>query len=672
MRPEILAPAGGMEQLTAAVRCGADAVYLGAGGFNARQNARNFGEGQLAGAVSCAHVRGVKVHVTVNTLVMDSELKALDGAVREIAAAGADAVIVQDLAVNARFRDLCPAIPRHASTQMTIHNLDGAKLAADLGFSRVVLARELTLKEIEFITARCGVETEVFIHGALCMCMSGQCALSSMLGGRSGNRGWCAQPCRLDFHNAERGYALSLKDMSHLKHVKELADVGVSSFKIEGRMKRPEYVAAAVTAARAALEGKDYDEDTLRAVFSRSGFTDGYLTGKRDASMFGHREKENVTAAAGVLGKLAGLYRSERQSVPVDMSFKMTPSGATLTVVCDTLATTVTGPSPEPARAVPTTPEMAQKCLARTGGTPYYVNHWEADIGSSLMLPAAALNAMRRDALEKLSERRGRANPYEILEKPIKIDAHDAPGSPQIWARFEKITQIRGEFDRLLLPLSEVEKRPQVVEKYGDKLTVELSSLFFDTNPTEIVEKLGVLGIKDVLCETLYAVELARRAGLTARGGAGLNVLNSLALQELERLGLASATASFELSMGKIGALGGAIPWGIVAYGRLPLMRFRACPVKGKGGCGSCTGVNRLVDRRGVEFPVLCSERRFGTLLNSVPLHIAEKPLPKLDFLILRFTLETPEEVEQVMGEYKNHIQSDRPRTGGLYYRQIK
>ena len=252
---EILAPAGGEEQLTAAVRCGADVVYLGAGDFNARQGAENFGGGKLAQAVSFCHVRGVKTHVTLNTLVMDAESQALEDTVREIAASGADAVIVQDLGVNDLLRRRVPGLPRHASTQMTVHNLDGAKLAADLGFSRVVLARELTLREIETIAAGCGIETEVFIHGALCMCMSGQCYLSSMLGGRSGNRGRCAQPCRLNFRNGRREYALSLKDMSHIKHVKELADAGVASFKIEGRLKRPEYVAAAVTAVRAAPRG---------------------------------------------------------------------------------------------------------------------------------------------------------------------------------------------------------------------------------------------------------------------------------------------------------------------------------------------------------------------------------------------------------------------------------
>ena len=672
MEPEILAPAGGMEQLIAAVRCGAGAVYLGAGGFNARQSAENFGGGRLAEAVSYAHVRGVKVHVTVNTLVMDRELPALEDTVREIAASGADAVIVQDLAANARFRDLCPELPRHASTQMTVHNLDGAKMAADMGFSRVVLARELTLREIAYITARCGIETEVFIHGALCMCASGQCTLSAMLGGRSGNRGYCAQPCRLDFRSAERGYALSLKDMSHLDYLRELAEAGVASFKIEGRMKRPEYVAAAVTAARAALRGEAYDGEALRAVFSRSGFTDGYLTGRRDTDMFGTRQREDVTAASGVLGKLAGLYRAERQSVPVDLFLTVKPAETTLKAVSENVSTTVQGPPAEGVKTLPLTPETAQRSLGRTGGTPYYVNKIALDAAPNLTLPPAALNGMRREALEKLTTARGTPKPWKITENPVKIEPHAASEQPELWGRFEKISQIRGDFDRIVLPLSEVEKRPQVVEKYGDKLSVELPSLFFDTGEGKIVEKLADLGIKDVFCENIYALKLAKNAGLTARGGAGLNILNSLALKEFEALGLASATVSFELSMSGIGALGGALPRGIVAYGYLPLMRFRACPVRGRNGCGSCRGVSKLTDRRGVDFPVLCHDRKYGTLLNSVPLHIAEKPLPKLDFLLLRFTLETPEEVERVTCEYRKHLASDKPRTGGLYYRQIK
>ena len=677
---EVLAPAGGWEQLVAAARCGADAVYLGAGGFNARQNAENFGEGRLSEAVSYCHVRGLKVHVAVNTLVMDAELPRLDDTVDEIARAGADAVIIQDLGVAVRFHERVPYLQRHVSTQMTVHNLDGAKMAADLGFSRVVLARELTLKEIEHITARCDIETEVFIHGALCMCASGQCYLSSMLGGRSGNRGYCAQPCRLDFNNGERGHALSLKDMSHVKYARDLAEAGVTSFKIEGRMKRPEYVAAAVTAVRAALRGEPVDEETLRAVFSRSGFTDGYITGKRDITMFGYREKEDVTAAQGVLGRLAGLYRSERQSVPVNMSFKMTPDKTELTVNCEGESVTVTGDKPQSAVNRPTDAETARKSLEKTGGTPYFVKSFDAEVEPGLMAPAAALNALRREALEELTRRRGRPVPLKLLDPPISgISQYSTDGGKitEIWGRFDSIQQVPGEMsiNRVILPIKEAEKSSNFVEKYGDMLIIELPALDFDGDGANLEFRLAALrdrGARAVICDNLYGVELGRRLNMSVYGGAGLNVMNTGALLELERSGLAAATVSFELGMSRIAALGGSIPRGIVAYGRLPLMRFRACPVRGKGGCGGCDSRRELTDRRGVKFPVICSERRYGTLLNSVPLHIAEKRLPKLDFLTLSFTTESPEEVKTVIEQYKNGVPSAAPRTGGLYYRQIQ
>lgn len=673
---EVLAPAGGEEQLIAAVRCGADAVYLGAGGFNARRNAENFGGGRLADAVRYAHVRGVKVHVTVNTLVMDSELDELYTTVREIAHAGADAVIVQDLAVNAAFRDMVPALPRHASTQMTVHNLDGAKLAADLGFSRVVLARELTLREIELITARCSIETEVFIHGALCMCASGQCELSAMLGGRSGNRGLCAQPCRLDFHNSERGFALSLKDMSHLKYAKALADAGVASFKIEGRMKRPEYVAAAVTAVRAALKGEPYDEESLRAIFSRSGFTDGYLTGRRDTSMFGTREREDVVATSAVLGKLAALYRAERQSVPVAMDFTLSPAGSALTLTDGTDTVTVSGPAPEPAVNRPLDGEAARRSLTKTGGTPYAVERFNARLATGLTLPVSSLNALRREAVERLTEARSQIKSWEIVGSRVPIPAVGGNRAGALRGRFETLSQVccTEALEKVILPLGEVEKHPEAVEKLGDKLVVELPSLFFDRESGGIsgrLAKISALGVKNVLCENLYAVKAAGELGLTLHGGAGLNVLNSVALEELRRLGLADATVSFELAMSKIAALGGALPRGILAYGYLPLMRFRACPLKKRSGCGSCPGFGELRDRKGTGFKVLCAGREYGTLLNSVPLHIADRPTPGVDFKTLWFTVETPSEVRAVVEQYQNALPSPGPRTGGLYFRQL-
>jgi len=319
MTIEILAPAGGQEQLIAAVRSGADAVYLGTRSFNARRNAENFDGESLSEAVKYCHGRGVRVHATVNTLVKDAELQSLYKEIEMLAAFGIDAVIVQDLAVAELFQRHCPSMPLHASTQMVIHNLEGALAAEELGFSRVVLARELTIEEIRKICSGTKIQIETFVHGALCMSISGQCYLSSILGERSGNRGLCAQPCRLGFKSGSRDYALSLKDMSHISHIGELMEAGVSSLKIEGRMKRPEYVAAAVSACREAVSGKAADLTDLQAVFSRSGFTDGYITGKRNLEMFGHRTREDVEASKTVLGKIASSYRNELSRIPVDM-----------------------------------------------------------------------------------------------------------------------------------------------------------------------------------------------------------------------------------------------------------------------------------------------------------------------------------------------------------------
>jgi putative protease len=676
LKTEILAPVGGQEQLIAAVRCGADAVYLGAGGFNARQNAENFGNGTLLDAVSYCHTRGVDVHVTVNTLVMDSELDSLDRTVDEIAAAGADAAIIQDLAVMRRFRDCYPTIKRHASTQMTVHDLDGALMLRDMGFDRVVLSRELSLKEIEFITARCGIETEVFIHGALCMCMSGACYLSSMLGGRSGNRGLCAQPCRLNFESDTREYALSLKDMSHIDKITELKNAGVTSFKIEGRMKRPEYVAAAVTACKKAINGEKYDLDSLRAVFSRSGFTDGYITGKRD-DMFGIRRKEDVTAAAGILGELSSLYRAERQSVPVAMELNVKNDGSSLTVLCDGDTVKVSGERPQQAINRPLDEASAREKLSKTGGTPYFVSEFSASIEDGLMLPVSALNAMRRDALEKLSELRGETRPHEKVNVPNETSAKHEVVKTELRGRFLRADSITDaeRFDRIILPIDEIIGNSGIVSEFSHKIIAELPPLLFDGDRERLYERLSeikAMGIEDAYCDNLYGIRVGRELGFNIHGGFGLNVMNTDAIEEYEKLGLSDITVSFELQMSKISGIRGTLPRGIVAYGRLPLMKFRSCPVKGKKGCGECNGVSKLTDRKNAEFTVVCSNRRFGTLLNSVPLYISDKSVAKVDFEMLYFTTETRDEISAVV---KSHVTGASPsfqRTGGLYYRGIQ
>ena len=674
-RPMILAPAGTGAAVTAAVRCGADAVYLGAKNFNARRNAENFDELTLASTVRFCHERGTMVFVTVNTLVRDAELPALEATADEIAQSGADAVIIQDMAVAELFARRYPDLPRHASTQTAVHDLDGARFLEDMGFKTIVLARELTLREMEYICSRVAARTEAFVHGAHCMSVSGMCYLSAMLGGRSGNRGLCAQPCRLDWQCGGEGYALSLKDMSLLSHVREMEQAGVGILKIEGRMKRPEYVAAAVTACRQALAGESYDADRLRAVFSRSGFTDGYLTGRRDKSMFGFRTRDDVTGAEKVLRELAALYEKETPRAGVRMDFGMDAAGSALTVTDGERTVTAEGPVPEKALNRPTDAAMAEKNLTKTGGTPFFVTDFSARIEPGLILGAAALNGLRRAALEELLSRRGETRPWPRKDGAYpSLPRRDRSGEPALWARFASARQIpEGEnYEKIILPVGEI--APEHIARFGSRLIGELPAVLWPEDEERFAQKLAALrdaGLREVWGENIYAVPLAKRLGLTLHGGPGLNVLNTRALERFEALGLESVTASFEMNMKDFKCLGGSVPLGLMAYGYLPLMRFRACPLRARIGCAKCGGRGELTDRKGIRFPVECTEKKYSTLLNSVPLHVAERDLRGADHLILYFTRETPGECAAVGEEFRRRQKSAKPRTGGLYYREL-
>ncbi len=674
MGPEILAPAGGEEQLLAAVRCGADSVYLGTASFNARRNAANFSPEALAEAVRYCRTHGVKVYVTVNTLVTEDELPALEQTANAVAAAGAYGVILQDMAALQLFRDKYPALHRVASTQTAVHNVDGARFLQDAGFDSFVLARELTLAEMERICAAVDIPAEAFVHGAHCMSLSGACTLSAMLGGRSGNRGLCAQPCRLDWKCGKGDHVLSLKDMSLIDHIRALSNAGVATLKIEGRMKRPEYVAAAVTACKCAREGRPYDRDTLAAAFSRSGFTNGYLTGKRDKSMFGFRTKEDVTAAAVALPGLAALYRKETPLVPVDMAFSMTADSARLTVTDGTNTVTVEGPVPEAAVNRPLDADRTRQNLEKTGGTQYYVNFFQADIAPGLTLPAAALNGMRRAALAKLDDARGAVpemspGPYA----PIVSEQRSHPSPSPLWARFYTPEQIAGAdaLERLILPIDAL--TPALLDTYGDKLTAELPAASWPEDEAASEDRLTFLkaaGLREVWTDNVYGIALGKRLGLTVRGGFGLNIANAQAINFYVNQGLASLTLSFELPMKKLRALDGPISWGIAAYGHLPLMRFRSCPVRANMGCAACGGRGELTDRKGIAFPVECGGRKYASLLNSVPLHVADRD-DSGDWRLLWFTRETRSRCAAVIREFQEGLPSPLPRTGGLYYREL-
>lgn len=661
---EILAPAGGEEQLTAAVNAGADAVYLGFGAFNARRNAKNFDFEGLCRAVKYCHGRGVKVHAALNTLVLENELENALNDAKKAAEAGVDAVIVQDLGLAKMIHESIPELPMHASTQLTIHNKSGVLEAKKLGFSRVVLARELTLNEIKDIAQSTDMEIEVFIHGALCMCVSGGCYLSSVLGQRSGNRGLCAQPCRLDFNINNRDHALSLKDMCHIGKINELERAGVTSVKIEGRMKRPEYVFAAVDACRTARAGGRPDTETLKKVFSRSGFTDGFLTGKRTIDMFGYRQKEDVVAAESVLRDIENKYKGEVGRVEISAEFTLEENkNAFLSVSDGENRIEISGDLPEKAQNRSITEADIKKQLCKTGNTPFLMKNVEISLENGITIPLSKINAMRREGLEKLLELRSKPCKYEIL--PFnKPQSENKKFSPQIWVRGETRKQLRFLPDECIriLPV-----------KNAENCVAEIPSLVFPNDEERIVselEKAKLRGVKKAVCNNLGAVFMARAAGLEPVGGWGLNIINSVAAAALKDEGITDSIISFETGMGNFKNIRTDGKRALIGYGYLPLMRMRACPAQTKNGCGKCTGINKITDRKNMQFTLLCRDKHYTALLNSVPLYVGDKE--KADISVLYFTLENAESVKKIYELYKNGETPDFERTNGLYFKTLK
>lgn len=675
-RPEILAPVGSEEALTAAVFSGADAVYLGTGECNARRNAGKFSGEDLVRAVRFCHERGVKVYITVNTLVRDEELQTTANTLREIAESGADAIIVQDLAVAALAKKVCPKLAMHASTQMAVHNAEGVRALETMGFCRVVLARELSIDEIRSIQNETQAELEVFVHGALCISASGMCYLSAMLGERSGNRGLCAQPCRLQFSCNGNDHALSLKDMSHLAHLQKLAEIGIASLKIEGRMKRPEYVAASVNAVNCALDGLDYDADALKAVFSRSGFTDGYLMGKRTRAMFGIRTKEDAMEGKDAWKGFRELYRTERSVIPVRaMATARLNEPTALTVTDGTHSATVTGEAPVVAETLGIGERLAEKSIGKTGGTPFVLQEfiWQGD--ERAMLPASAWNALRREALRKLLESRGTTEKPKVNSVTVPMEKRAvSQGKNAFRLRFQTAEQWfdAPEAEYLILPVGELISHRNCIT---EKTVAELPALCYPNDMAALRKdllRLRALGVRAGLTDNIGGVHLLREMGMEIHGGAGLNITNCLAVQQYADLGLKSVTASFELPMAKIRDLDSPIPKGCIITGRLPLMQLRSCPARGFQGCGICNGHPVVTDRMGRTFPLVCNDRCYTTMLNSVSLYVADKDLPSLDFYTVSFTTESPEECKTLWDQVRMHLPPKDEHTTGAYYRTLQ
>ena len=684
-RIEILAPVGSEEMLRAAVFSGADAVYLGFSGFNARTGAGNFDADSLKEAVRFCHARGVAVHVALNTTVYGTELSALEQAIRAVAASGADAVICQDLAVATLIGKIAPQLPRHGSTQMSVHTLQGALELKELGFTRVVLARELSLPEVEHITKHCGIETECFIHGALCMSVSGQCYMSAFLGGRSGNRGSCAGPCRLPFEaNAlpegkpGRLHHLSLKDNSAIDKLDKLQALGVASAKIEGRLRTPEYVAAAVSACLAGREGRAYDRDLLKNAFSRSGFTSGYLDGKIDGTMFGVRSEADAELTKKTLPMLRELYRRERSRVPVQMKLEIEEGGEKLTVIdADGNKAFAYGDAePQPARTDPT--ESLNRSLTKTGGTPFAAEKITVEMdGGPWFIPGSAVNELRREALDALLKKREVLRPWPTTEEHVAaLPQRTLPPRRTLRARFERWEQVPERaldgVEYLILPIAQADRVPR---EWRAKTLLELPRVMFGALEQDTARRIAATqdaGFAGYEVSNIAHLRLCR--GLPMTGGFGLNITNNVAAQFYAEQGLSSLLILPEVKDSDIASIaptrnGKPVPTGVMIYGHMPLMLTRACPLQNIHDCAHCDKTGVLTDRKAKKFPVRCG-LGVRTIYNPVPIYMGDKPgALAVDYGVAYFTLESREEAAQILDSIRTHAPFEGDFTRGLYFK---
>ena len=691
---ELLAPAGSMEALRAAVQNGANAVYLGCGAFNARQSAKNFTPQTLVDAIKYCHIRGVAVHLTLNTLVSDRETKELCELIRHAAQHNIDAFIVQDLGVVQLCRQIAPHIPIHGSTQMTVHSLDGVKLCQAMGLSRVVLSRELSREEIRYICANTDMEIEVFGHGALCMCYSGQCYMSAMIGGRSGNRGRCAQPCRQSYGYThwEDKYPLSLKDNCLIPYLQELEDMGVASLKLEGRMKKAEYVATVTAVYRKALDEKQVTRPMMEALmtaFNRQGFTDGYYTGRINQKMFGIRV-DTKDDPDWLQAARQSFEAGETQLVDLKFRAVVSVDGSSLTATDPEGRTCqVTGPMPELARNVPLTGAVLAQRVAKTGGTPFRCVEVRTHVDPGLTISAAAINGMRRDVLNQLTALRARREEHPIRKPktPQHYKGHTGlPGLNIQVTTKEQLTPklLKLETTMLYVPmhilLEDVALCQKLVQR--GRVAAVLPRIIHDGELPRIragLSDLKDLGVQDVLVSNLGHLIPVRELGFRLHGDFGLNIFNSISMNVLRSLEFSSATASFEMTLPQIRDLSKAVETELIAYGRLPLMITEHCLIHNKTGECTChLRPSKLTDKTGAEFPIIKDgDNCRSVLLNGKKLSWLDRQddLARLGLWAIRlsFTTENAREVDRVLGDYMEPMPFDPGAcTRGLYLRGVE
>ena len=659
--PELLAPAGDMECLYAAVAAGADAIYVGGKRFGARAFAKNFEINELASAVRYCHLHDVKLYVTLNTLIEDKEMRDAVEYAAELYRIGVDALIVADVGVMSAIRRCVPSLELHASTQMSLHNTPGVDAAAELGASRAVVARELSLGEIKSVVDNSPLEIEVFLHGALCVCHSGQCLFSSMVGGRSGNRGECAQPCRLPFNGGK--YPLSLKDLSLSNHIPELIESGVASLKIEGRMKSPDYVYTVTSIYRRLLdEGRvatAEENDALRRAFSRGGFTDGYFTGKTDRGMTGIRSESDKKESRTISN---GKFEPKKHPVSATVRLRL-GERAEMTLTNGVRTVTVLGDAPAVAENSPLTPDAVRSRLAKMGNTLLSLDQSDIQLilDENINLPPSSLNALRREAADKFEscERDFAKIDYTLSKKREK--SKKPITTAQFFSSDTFIDTCRHglfgqEIDISFLPHS------APVEILVEAGGVYLPPVIFDSEWDEIEKYLKNArknGVMYALVSNIGHIDLAKKLGFKIFGDFRLNVTNGESRAAYEKMGVERLILSPELTLPQARDVGGSL----ITYGRIPLMITERCCISENFGCEACNK-SALTDRKGEKFPMMRELSHRNVIFNSTPTYMGDRKdelsLYRIESEHLIFSVESPREAICVIGAHHHGLNLSR------------
>ena len=691
---ELLSPAGSPEAVIAAVQNGADAIYMGLGNFNARRGAKNFTDEEFERSMRYCRIRGCKVYVTLNTLVNDREIAQAVERARLASQHGADGIIIQDLGLAYAIRQALPDIPLHASTQMSIHNLAGVEAAAEMGMTRAVLARELSLEQIKFITQHASIETEVFVHGALCFCQSGQCYMSALIGRRSGNRGMCAQPCRMQYSLGGRmdDYPMSLKDNCLVDRLRELEDAGVACLKIEGRMKRPEYTAIVTKIYSKALkehrQPSDEEMETLEKAFSRQGFTQGYFNGdKKD--MFGRREEPDKDTEKLFTLARKGYSEGELRRVPVHF-YTVAEKGMPVKAIAfddDGNRAAAMGGVPEKARGQGLTATYITEQMFKTGGTPYNCVENRAQADPGLYLPASEINDLRRRLVSELSEQRAKPPIRRVGKLPEKPKGKLPTGDPAMIFQVLTEEQLSPELaalkpQYLYVPLTLMTEKLDLLRPFAEQGTIPVAVLprvIADNEAAAVYDMLSRMfdqGVNEALVGNLGHAMLAKKAGMKLRGDFGLNTFNALSMEVIRQAGFISATASFELRLSQIRDMIKPLDTELIIYGRIPLMVSDQCIIRHSAGRCNCQTPGQMADRMGSVFPVV---KEFGcrnVIYNAHKLYLADKAEDVYAAgawgLRMMFTTEGMRECVEVAKGYMG-LSDYKPNvlTRGLYYRGV-